>query len=396
MTGSTVNELTLVRATPYDINPAVPRTLAAARDVFDRASVLCWNHKGLSRPRSEVLDGVLIRRLNFRLGGSRVRALIGMPLYLTWVLVHLLHRRPRVVQAFDFYSMIPAIVARWLTGCQVIYDMRDPLADSFTLFVRFPMLRRLVHGMDWMAMGFATAFVVPDESRVGYLGRWGRLKPVGVIRNTCHDELAAVEGSEEFRSLPPSGGAVRVALLGYVVATRGANELLEAVEGAETGAELWVAGACSPPRLADRFEAAPNATWWGKCPWRKSLALTRAADLVAILYDPVIPVNRIAAPNKLYESLMLGTPVLVSRGMELGEWVEREGLGFVVDYGNVQVIRDVFRRLEDPAERRRIGRRCREYFLRHCTLSAELDTYRRYYRRRLRISETNAKAPRDR
>lgn len=402
--------LVIIRANPHDINPAIPRALEASRGSFDRTCVLCWNHMGLPLTDSDTVEGVPILRFNLRLSGFGLRAVVGVLWYQLWVLGHLLRLRPRVVQALDLYSMVPAAVARLLLGCRLIYDMRDPFALSFDFSA---VARKTAYAIDWLLMGLSTAFVVPERSRVPYLGRWGRSRrAVAVVLNTCHDALAraraveiepvaphpkrqaAAEVAENAertgrgkkrtkKAAAGSGLPVRIAFLGYVAESRGLRSLLDLCRQADSPAELWVAGTCSPPSLQDELQACPNVRWWGRCPWLKCLALIREADVVAILYDPKVAVNRMAAPNKLYESLMLGRPVLVAKGMELGDWVQREGLGYVVAYNDVAALKTVVQSMADRHERSRMQQRCRSYFLRHLTLDRELEKYRAFYRARV-------------
>ena len=366
-----------VRANPHDVNQAIPRALEAARGQFDRLVVLCWNHKGLAANDAQVLDGVEIRRFGFVMNGPGVRAVIGIVLYQLWALRQILVLRPDVVQGFDVYSMAPSALGRLLTGCRCVYDMRDPFALSYDFS---PLVRRAAYCADWILMGLSTAFIVPDESRIPYLGRWGDLRPIAVIKNTCHDRLKQVE-SMSLEDVPPKDGRVRIVYLGYLAYSRGANDLLTLSRDPQVATEVWLAGSCSPPELEAQFKASPNARWWGKCSWMKSLVLTRSSDLTSILYDPKVAVNRIAAPNKMYESLMLGTPILVAEGMLQAELVRREGLGYVVPYGDVQALKKVVADLSDPDKAKRMRQRCREYFLKHSSLAGELDKYRAFYRR---------------
>ena len=50
------------------------------------------------------------------------------------------------------------------------------------------------------------------------------------------------------------------------------------------------------------------------------------------IYDPVIENHRFAAPNKFYESLMLGKPVIMARGTGMSQVVEDNTIGVLIDY----------------------------------------------------------------
>ena len=50
------------------------------------------------------------------------------------------------------------------------------------------------------------------------------------------------------------------------------------------------------------------------------------------IYDPRISNHRFAAPNKFYESLMLGKPVIMVKGTGMSSIVEENDIGAVIDY----------------------------------------------------------------
>ncbi|HOD80985.1 MAG: hypothetical protein BWX88_00968 [Planctomycetes bacterium ADurb.Bin126] len=378
-------KILLIRSNPHDVNQAVPRTLEAASAVFDDLRVICWNHRGLPLGSRDQCNDVPVLRFNFSLrypGWRRiVRAVIGILWFQAWALGHILSYRPRVVQAFDFYAVLPAVLGRLLTGCKVVYDIRDPLALSFAFS---PVLRRIVYAVDWCIMGLSSAIVVPDESRIDYLGRWGRRRPLVVVLNTCHDQLHRLDETTGYE--PPPPGKVRIAFLGYIASSRGADMLLAACAGEDSFVEVWAAGSCSPAELEEQFKRSPGARWLGKCGWLDSLAIARSSSAVWIVYDPSVEVNRMAAPNKLYEALMLGTPVVLSEGMAQAHWVRREGLGLVIRYNDPVRLIEALTALRDPQALEQMRRRCRDYFLRHPTLERELKKYRRFYTRLLGAS----------
>jgi glycosyltransferase involved in cell wall biosynthesis len=268
------------------------------------------------------------------------------------------------------------VVAAGLTGARVVYDMRDPFADSYP-FAKW--VRPIAYLVDWLVMARCDGFVVPNEERVAYLGRWSRRRPVSVVRNLCRDE--AITDTPAALDCGSGAPGVRVAWLGYLVPSRG-FELLRELLGSEGGRlELWVAGLCRSEALRRELETTPGIRWLGLLPRPQALTVMRRADAVALLYDPAIPVNRQAAPNKLYEALMTGTPVIVSRGMSVAGEVESEGLGWVVEYGDAAALGEVIAELREPGARGRLRARCREYFLRRCRWEDELPRYRELYER---------------
>lgn len=370
-----MSHLVLVRASRHDVTPAIPRALEASEGLFERVAILCWSRGADGLPPQENQGGVEIHRFGGTVPARSWSTVLAVARFGIWIAWHLLRRRPRYIQVCDLESAAPTAIVSLLFGGRVIYDMRDPFADSYGVG---PALRRVAYALDWLVMARCTAFVVPTAERVAYLGRWGRTRSVCIVRNTCHDVLKDLD---DVRAAPDSDPAVvRLAYFGYLVATRGSRELLDLCDAEQGGVELWVAGQCREAGLLEALARTPGAHWLGLLPRREALARMRDADAVLLLYDPEVPVNRIAAPNKYFEALMTGTPVIVSRGMSLAKEVEGRSLGLVVDYGNQEALRETVGKLRDPHLREYLGRHCRQYYLDHCRLELDLARYRQFYR----------------
>src|SRR5438093_11988180 len=65
----------------------------------------------------------------------------------------------------------------------------------------------------------------------------------------------------------------------------------------------------------------------------------------------MVPNNRLAAPNKLFEAMMFSKPVLVTQGTAAAEIVREVGCGIVVPYGDREALRRALETLIlSPAE----------------------------------------------
>jgi glycosyltransferase involved in cell wall biosynthesis len=61
------------------------------------------------------------------------------------------------------------------------------------------------------------------------------------------------------------------------------------------------------------------------------------------LYDPGIENNRIGSPNKLYEAMMFGKPLLAARGSYIEQVVLKEECGVVANYSDsLEIINTIF------------------------------------------------------
>ena len=95
----------------------------------------------------------------------------------------------------------------------------------------------------------------------------------------------------------------------------------------------------------------PNIYFIGPVPETEVLSMTKNADVVVCMFDPKDTYQRIGSPNKLFEAMVCGRPILVSRGTFVGELVNKEKCGLVVPYTKND-LKDAIVRLRDDSKLR--------------------------------------------
>jgi glycosyltransferase involved in cell wall biosynthesis len=85
-------------------------------------------------------------------------------------------------------------------------------------------------------------------------------------------------------------------------------------------------------RLEDMSRRYSNIYFYGKMPYSKTIELENNCDIITALYDPGNPNNQYAAPNKFYEALMLGKPLIMVRNTGMDDIVEMNNVGEIIEY----------------------------------------------------------------
>jgi glycosyltransferase involved in cell wall biosynthesis len=102
-------------------------------------------------------------------------------------------------------------------------------------------------------------------------------------------------------------------------------------------------------------------------PQAELLDHTRGADIGVIPYLPVGLNNRYSAPNKLFEYMAAGIPIVASRLPELTRFVDGLRIGRTVEPGDPRALAAAVNGLLGDAEARaRIAERAREASLEYC------------------------------
>jgi len=75
-----------------------------------------------------------------------------------------------------------------------------------------------------------------------------------------------------------------------------------------------------------------NVDFIGKIPMEEVLPMTKKADVIVCLFDPHSKNNQVGLPNKVFEAMVCGKPIICTKGIYSGKFVLKEKCGLAVDY----------------------------------------------------------------
>ncbi len=130
--------------------------------------------------------------------------------------------------------------------------------------------------------------------------------------------------------VPREGGALRLGYFGSLEPGRFVLAGINAVE-ATPGWEMIIAGSGSlegavKTRTSDRVH------FIGQMPHERSVQMMGACDLQLLMFDPNNANSRIGMPNRLFEAMSLGKPVVATYYTDSGRLVQDLDCGFAVGY----------------------------------------------------------------
>ena len=105
-----------------------------------------------------------------------------------------------------------------------------------------------------------------------------------------------------------------------------------------------------------------NVKFYGRMQYEETLQLEDNCDLMTAIYDPSIGNHRYAAPNKFYEALFLGKPLLMVKGTGMSDIVEKEDIGVLIDYSSIGFRRGVRQLIARRAEWKQMGERMKRIY----------------------------------
>ena len=299
-----------------------------------------FRERGL--PNEDEWDGWEVQRIGayFPLvNGKRpllyVLSVLGYALAL---IARLIRLRPGVVHVSDFEVFWPARLYTLVARIPLIYNIHDNLAQRYRCPSAAAKALNLLEGM---AARLATVTVVPEGFRRDALPTWCRAN-VEVVKNAPVDP--------GFRA-PADGdpGTVNILSAGWIDSGRGIRKLTELVAGCED-CRLVLAGE-GDPELVEEAAGAERIDYRGYLKNERVIEETAKCDFVAALYDPIRPINRFAASNKIAEALAVGRPLIINEEQEIVALLREYDCAVIATYADAGRLGPVLRELRRDSRR---------------------------------------------
>ncbi|PDV99975.1 glycosyltransferase family 4 protein [Candidatus Chloroploca asiatica] len=308
-------------------------TLAAAGY---QVVVLCIR-KSPSQPKQEERNGYTISRLDIvsrRLPRHAVFNIVKLLEFLIATFVVALRQQSMIYHAHDLPTLPAMYLAARLRRAKVIYDSHELFTE--TAYVQFRSMWRLIerfllHGVDAViAANIERATVMHEEYGARnlpltiencpplYQGKRTSLLPDYVREQRCSwTQIVLYQGG----IIPGRSAETVIRAMRYAPATSGLIFLGRITE--EYKEKLLV--------LAKEQSVADRVLFHRPVPYGKLLAYTSSATVGLVLYENTSRNNYLCAPNKLYEYMMVGLPVVASDFPPLRRVVSTHAVGELVN-----------------------------------------------------------------
>jgi glycosyltransferase involved in cell wall biosynthesis len=348
----------ICRANAIAPDPRVVKEARALADAGYDVVALGWD-RSTKLPVQEQADSYQIYRLPIR--AADAHGLGNFPHLLRWqwglwrwLVAH--RNEYDLIHACDFDTVLPALWCQRFYGKLVVYDIFDFYAEMLRATPR--VVKQGIRWLDFRAIHMVDATIIADDSRREQIAG-SKPRRLTVINN-CLDDLQP--HSENPSPACAANDHLRLAYFGNLQVERGLLVLLDVLRcHPEWSLDL---GGFGPDEAQIRSAAQfPGVTWHGLLPYERVLELSAAADILIAIYDPSIPNNRYSSPNKLFEAMMLGKPIVVAQGTNMDRIVLEWDCGVAIPYGDPAALEDALLRYhQEPDWRRHQGQNSRQAF----------------------------------
>jgi glycosyltransferase involved in cell wall biosynthesis len=308
-----------------------------------------------TRPFRLHASGLFRRRLGLAGLGRRLAGLERALRYSEFVIkafVHALASGADLYAAHDLPPLLPTVLAAKLRGRPVVYRAHELWSEAHPE-VPFARLWRL---LDRALVPLCDEVITPDDNRSRiYREEFGARQRLLTVRN-CPPYRPPMTSTRLRDELRRRGVAFETIVLyqGLVDSMRCIEEVAEASRSFNDGVVLVIVGSgfgkwADPASLLAAYE---RVVVLPRVPYRDLATYTASADIGILFYRNDCRNNYYCAPNKVFEYMMMGLPVIAANYPGMLGLVESNAVGLCVDPANPEQIAAAVNRLAaDPAER---------------------------------------------
>jgi glycosyltransferase involved in cell wall biosynthesis len=319
-----------------------PRVLKLSNSLSKNHTVLVlgWNREN-QKSSLEHSGALTFKTLKIPAPYGNALLIAFFPIFWLWTFLNLLRFHPKIVHACDLDCLIPALIYGKIFSEKVVFDSFDRYAMAF-IPKKYPILYAVIDNLENILAYFTDALVTVSEERLRTF-RLNKNQFRCIIAN-CPSKTKNFE-IEHF-----SNNTFRIVYAGSLAKDRGISILLDVIDKLNN-VDLFLAGRADDG-LIQQIKGKQNIHYVGQLSYNNALRLQASADVIPILYDPSIPINTLASPNKLFEAMMLRVPVITNVCSEL---LKEAGCGILVAYDCEPVLSALALLLKDTSLRSELG-----------------------------------------
>lgn len=222
----------------------------------------------------------------------------------------------KVIHACDFDTVIPAIIARVFLRKKVIYDIFDWYVDSRSVKGFF---KWVIYAQEFLNIKLSEAVIICEEERRSQIIY--KPKQLWVLPNIPNFKERIVGHQKNDK--------LTIGYVGILAGARGLENLIKyAQENDNVILQIGGFGELEPLLQGGSYS---NIKYYGSVPYIKALQILNSVDIIYAMYQKTNRNHILAAPNKYYEGLYLGKPIITTAGTIVGDKTNRYKTGFVIE-----------------------------------------------------------------
>jgi glycosyltransferase involved in cell wall biosynthesis len=238
-----------------------------------------------------------------------------------------------VVHACDIDTAFPVAIAKII--CRLNFTMIFDSCDWASAVTNNFLLRNAYKIMEHLALSKTNSIIICEPERRAQLPTKIPVEPITMRNIPLFPSKSFLSKNDSFDF---NNSKITVSYVGWFGGGRFLDELLNCAE--QGSINLLIAG-FGQSNLEERCkklaERCDNIRFFGKVEHKFGMNIMYNSDLIYAMYCKYIPNHIYAAPNKFYEAMFLGVPILSTKGTNIGDKILVEDIGFIIEEDQIEL-----------------------------------------------------------
>lgn len=320
----------LIRSQPKESDGRLIKYVNLLKETNRNYKVVSWYRKGHPNAGS---DDVL-PYLKLAKTGARFKNALNLIGWNWFILRAIFKNRHQIglIHAADFDTILPCILGGKCLGIPIVYDIYDKYTASREIK---GIVGWLFDKLEMFAINTSNHTILPDVSRYEQFGI-----------PTTNSEVTIIENVPMYSTIPTSKASLEktegtdyvLCYVGILEAThRGIEDLLKVVSTKPT-IQLHIAGFGPLEEEVTRYaEKYHNINFLGELDRAEAFHVMEQSDIHVGMYYKTVSNHYYAAPNKYYEHLYFGKPLITTQGTPPGNRVQELSTGWSILEGESNI-----------------------------------------------------------
>lgn len=301
---------------------------------------LVATHFDKSLPKEEIIEGFKVKRFNV----GRIK-ILPLNLIIFWLVVIKNFRKEEVFHCNDLYALPPAYVIKkfFNKDAKIVYDCHEHETEA-GIYIGKPILKIFAKTLEKiMIRSTDRVITVSNSIAEDYVNIYGIEKPSLVLNCPLYVEYPRMDLFREEFDIEEN--KIIFLYQGEYLEGRGVDKLIEIFKVLETENKnlvlVFLIYGEGVEDLKEQAKDCKNIYFHKKVSVLEYMKYVSSADWGIFLLQNTCKSYDYSLANKVFDYLVGGLPIIVSNLKEMGDFVKKNEVGYIVDSNNEEEVIDL-------------------------------------------------------
>ncbi len=334
----------------YNDSRATKEITALSKNGY-KVVVLAWNRSGVAQEKCKEIFKEL-QNVSFVFYNKPLKSGMGLRKdvfklisWLRWTAKSLKKiKNADIVHSCDFEGSFGVYKICKKRKIKMVYDIFDYYVDAHSIP---SVLKSFIEKRDIRVINNADVTIICNEERRQQIAKATPKRVIVIHNSPSIDKVEKDEITYDY------------AYCGSLDSGRLVAEILDCYDENSDLRMVFAGHGSSSEKCEELAEKYENFTYLGSIPYSEVLKAENQSKVLSAIYIPTIRNHKLCAPNKFYESLALGKPIIVCEGTGIDNIVKEKHIGCAINYDAKEfylALRKLIKNEEEMAEVCKISR----------------------------------------